>query len=182
MSEGDWVVVRNKTEPSRRFRLLQRPKDELNIEPPYELEDCPEKVVDTDLHKSISNKDSDGYGYLVGAPIRIPTREAHTAHTELEISDKIGGTVCFTTSDPSIPLLSSATPPASNLDISNPGEWPSMGVQGYVTPHLEAWSTVVKKPVLPSSVQRKDQVSIDIVIISPLSCNNVCVVCLVLRS
>ena len=155
---SEWVVVGtgNRTEPSRSLRVLQRrggeEKESTDDEPRIRLEP-PEKVSRV--------KDCDDFRSLVGAPIRKPKRETNA---ELEVvSSKVGDSFHLVTSSPSIPLPTESSPaatvaPASNFDLSDAGEWPSMGIQEGTVPQLGSWSTVVKKPALPRTLQKLDEV------------------------
>lgn len=137
MSEeaGDWVVVRNKAEQSRQLRGHTG----VSVNFPPLQQDTGQR---TDLNT------------LVGAPIRI-----ETYHQNADIANKIGDSLHLAVSDVSSSdtkspnKFSQVAHPNAAIDLSDTGEWPSMGVQGGVAPQLGLWTAVVKKPVPPVAPQ-----------------------------
>ena len=132
---GDWVVVKHKAEQSRQLRGS---KDESIVFPSLQME--------------TGQKADLNYHTLVGAPIRL-----ETYHQDADITNKIGDSLHLAASDVSNSLmLKSATKPTQSnmaIDLSDTGEWPSMGIQGGVGPQLGLWTAIVKKPVVPVAPQ-----------------------------
>lgn len=156
MSEDEWVLVRGKSEPTKKFRVLQRGKNSNELAKNPENEKAGSKSL---------NQESNVYHSLVGAPIRAKAdlsrverggTAVNNVTTESEMRDKIGGSFHLAQQEfsPSCLLESSNT---ADFNLSDFVEWPSMGLEGDMSPQLSAWSAVVKQP--PPPVDRRQQVS-----------------------
>lgn len=156
------MLVRGKSEPTKKFRVLQRGKNS------NELAKNPENDLDEKAGSKSLNQESNVHHSLVGAPIRakagcsdLPRVErggtaVNNVTTESEMRDKIGGSFHLAQQEfsPSCLLESSNT---ADFNLSDFVEWPSMGLEGDMSPQLSAWSAVVKQP--PPPVDRRQHVS-----------------------
>ena len=157
VSEGEtgWVVVRQR-EKAEPLRVLRRQKEPSTESPPVLRRTGPSTHPQPQPQpqpQEKCSKDSVGFHSLVGAPI-VRSR-GRVDRDEQEMNRKIGGHLHLADPDPVVPMLSVTSNSklsgqlSSDLDLSDAGEWPSMGVEKDTVPALGSWSTVVKKPVPP---------------------------------
>ena len=117
-------------------------------------------MLDESLYKD-SHRNMHDYAHssLVGAPIHLssyrrgpPTKPEMGDH---HVRGKVGGILYLPTVND---LPASAVNDRDEfIDLSDNKDWPVMGAGGSVTPQLNAWSTIVKKPAFIKVSQRETE-------------------------